>query len=57
MTTKDDIIRDIERRDSELGHFWKEGNYRYGVKFYYGKLEKYKKSKLQNILDNMNKVM
>jgi hypothetical protein len=57
MVTKADIIREIKRKDSELGSFWKDGNYRYGVKFYYGKLEKYNKKKLGKILESLKKVM
>jgi hypothetical protein len=57
MVTKKEIINEIEKVDSELGHFWKNGQYRYGVKFYYGKLEKYNKNKLSRILENLKKVV
>lgn len=53
LRTKREIIYSIERLDAEKGHFYPEGNYRYGVKFYYGKLEKYPKYKLIQIENNM----
>lgn len=57
MVTKKEIINEIEKVDSELGHFWKNGQYRYDVKFYYGKFEKYNKNKLSRILENLKKVV
>lgn len=43
MVTKQDIIGEIEREDERQGHFYKSGQYRQGVKFYYGVLDKYNK--------------
>ena len=52
---KKQIISQIETLDNQLGYFHKNGNYRLGVKFYYGKLEKYNKDKLIGILNNLLK--
>lgn len=49
---KREIIRQIERKDAEQGHFYPSGQYRYGIKFYYGKLEKYNKRQLARILES-----
>lgn len=55
MMLKSQIIREIQVIDAELGHFHPVGNYRYGIKFYYGGLEKYPKVKLLKILENLKK--
>ena len=55
IKSKRDIIFEIERIDAEKGHFHPNGQYRYGVKFYYGKLEKYPKEKLIKILEHLKK--
>ena len=55
MVTKRELIMEIEREDRRLGHFWKAGNYRYGVHYYYGKLEKYNKKWLENLLNRLKK--
>jgi hypothetical protein len=55
MITKKEIINEIKRIDQKQGHFFENGSYRYGIKFYYGKLEKYNKDKLNKILENLRK--
>jgi len=52
---KKQIISEIEMEDEKQGHFYKDGHYRYGIKFYYGKLDKYPKEKLEKILSNLKK--
>ena len=51
---KAQIIREIETIDNERGHWFNE-HYRFGIKFYYGKLEKYNKTKLTGILNNLKR--
>jgi len=55
VVTKREIIMEIEEEDARQGHFYEDGHYRYDVKFYYGKLEKYNKAKLIGILENLRK--
>lgn len=53
--TKQGIIRAIEAEDERLGHFYSNGQYRHGIKFYYGKLEKYPLKKLEGMLENLKR--
>jgi hypothetical protein len=53
--SKSELISKIESKDREKGHFHPNGQYRYGTKFYYGKLEKYNKTKLRSILNEVER--
>ena len=53
--TKVDIINKIMVEDRRQGKFYKNGQYRYGIKYYYGGLNKYNKDKLNAILKNLKR--
>jgi len=53
MVTKQEIIRQINREDERQGLFYKAGNPRYKMEYHYGKLDKYNKARLSQMLQRL----
>ena len=53
MVTKAEIIRKINKEDERQGLFYKAGNPRYKMEYHYGKLEKYNKARLNQMLKRL----
>ena len=53
MVTKAEIINKIHKEDARQGLFYKAGNPRYKAEYHYGKLDKYNKARLQQMLKRL----
>ena len=53
MTSKQEIIRKIHDEDKRQCLFYKAGNPRYKMEYHYGKLDKYTKTRLNQMLERL----
>ena len=53
MATKQEIINKIHKEDERQGLFYKAGNPRYKMEYHYGKLDKYSKIRLNQMLERL----